>query len=117
MNGNKRPISITILAALYVTVGVLGSVAHFHGLVSHQPDAIGAELTELVAIVCGVFLFRGDNWARWLALAWIVFHVVLSAFHNLREFAIHAVLCAVIAGLLFRPAAARYFRGNRIVSS
>jgi hypothetical protein len=61
--------------------------------------------------VSGIFLLRGQNWARWLALAWIVFHVALSAFHPLRELAVHVVLCAFIALVLFRPAAGRYFRG------
>jgi hypothetical protein len=57
---------------------------------------------------CGEF---GQNWARWLALAWIAFHVVLSALHPIPELIIHAVFCAVFAWLLFRPEAARYFRG------
>jgi hypothetical protein len=56
-------------------------------------------------------MLRGHNWARWVALAWIAFHVVLSAFHAFGEFAIHAVFCAVIAWFLFSPAPARYFRG------
>ena len=55
-------------------------------------------------------MLRGCNWARWLALAWIAFHVVLSAFHSLPEFALHAVLCAVFAYFLLRPDAALYFR-------
>ena len=41
----------------------------------------GLNSPSSLAIVCGVFLLRGHNWARWLALAWIAFHVVLSAFH------------------------------------
>ena len=114
MNANKRPISVTILACLYLAVGVGGFAVHFRELLARHPDAVGIEVTELTAILCGVFLLRGDNWARWLALAWIAFHVILSAFHAIPELVIHAVFCAVFAWVLFRPEAARYFRGARV---
>jgi hypothetical protein len=114
MNANKRPISVTILACVYLAVGVGGFAVHFRELLARHPDAVGIEVTELTAIVCGVFLLRGQNWARWLALAWIAFHVILSAFHPIAELIIHAVFCAVFAWFLFRPEAARYFRGVRV---
>jgi hypothetical protein len=93
---------------------VIGFAAHFRELMAGHHDAVPMEITELVAILCGVFLLRGHNWARWLALVWMAFHVVLSAFHAIPELVIHAVFCVVIAWLLFRPEAARYFRGARI---
>jgi len=114
MNWNKRPISVTILACVYIAVGIVGFAYNFTGLLAFQYDALWAELTEFLAIVCGVFMLRGHNWARWVALAWIAFHVILSAFHALPEFAIHCLFCAAIAWFLFRPAATRYFRGVRI---
>jgi hypothetical protein len=117
MNGNKRPISVTILAYVYLLVGALGFAYHFRELLSLQQDVVWAELTEVLAIVCGVFMLRGHNWARWLALAWIVFHVILSAFHSPGEFAIHGLFCAVIVWILFRPQAARYFRSGLFTSA
>ena len=113
MNANKRPTSVTILACVYLAVGVGGFAVHFRELLARHPDAVGIEVTELTAIVCGVFLLRGQNWARWLALAWIAFHVILSAFHAIPELVIHAAFCALFAWLLFRPEAARYFRGTQ----
>ncbi len=116
MNGNKRPLSVIILACVYIAVGTIGFVYHFpnlHGMNAFQYDDFWIELTEFLAILCGVFVLRGRNWARWLALAWMAFHVILSAFHALPEFAIHVLFFAVIAWFLFRPAAARYFRGTR----
>ena len=110
----KRPVCVTIVACLYLAVGVLGFAAHFRGLLGGQQDAVWAELTELVAVVCGAFLLRGHNWARWLALAWILFHVILSVFHPVYELAIHALLCVAFAWILFRPDAGRYFRGVRM---
>jgi hypothetical protein len=68
---------------------------------------------RLLAIVGGVFLLRGRAWARWLLLAWLAFHVVLSAFHNRVELAMHAGLLVVIGFFLFRPKAAAYFRATR----
>src|SRR4029077_18839332 len=89
MNSNKRPLSITILAGLYLAVGTLGFAYHLRELMTLQHDSVWVELTELVALVCGVFMLRGHNWARWLALAWMAFHVLLSAFGAVREFVIH----------------------------
>lgn len=116
MNMNKRPISITILGCIYLAVGLVGFIYHLIDFLprhTFQYDAVWIELTEAIAIVCGVFLLRGRNWARWIALLWMAFHVVLSV-GAFREFAIHALLCVVIGWILFRPAAARYFRASPI---
>ena len=62
-----------------------------------------------MAILSGVYLLRGSRWARWAALAWIVLHVVISAFHAFPEFVMRLVCAAVIAFALFHPAANRWF--------
>jgi len=117
MPRDKRPLSVTVLAWVYIVVGTVGFVHHW---TEFQPgdafhyDFIGIELIRLLAIVCGVLLLRGHNSGRWLALAWIAFHVILSAFHALGEFAIHGLFCAAITWVLLRPQAARYFRGAPI---
>jgi len=56
-----------------------------------------------------VFMLRGQNWARWLALLWMATHVVISAFHPMRELVIHSVVFVLIAYLLFRREAREYF--------
>ena len=109
MNPDKRPVSVTVLAGLYLAVGAIGFAYHFHDLLTSPAEGFWIELTESLAFICGVFLLRGDNRARWGALAWIAFHVVLSIFHPVREFAIHCLFLAVFAWVLFRPEAARYF--------
>lgn len=106
----KRPIPVLIVAAVYVLVGVMGFVYHFTELTGGHQDAIAIELTELTAVIAGVALLMRKNWARWLALAWVVFHVVISLFHPLGELLIHAVLCILITWLLFQPATARWFK-------
>lgn len=113
MNENKRPIAVTILACMYIAVGGAGFAYHLRELLSRTAfgwEGILVEVTEFLAILFGAFMLRGQNWARWGALAWMLFHVIVSAFHTLREFAVHAVFCALIAWILFRPEASRYFR-------
>jgi hypothetical protein len=66
-----------------------------------------------LAILGGVFVFRGSNWARWLLLVWTAYHVGLSAFHALSELAMHSLLFAVVAYFLFRSQASAYFWGMR----
>ena len=113
MNGIHRPLSVIIVACVYILIGAIGFAYHFTEFEASHPFQSGIvwiELLRLLAIVCGVYLLRGQDWARWLALAWIAFHVILSAFHSLPEFAIHSLFCAVIAWCLFRPAVTAYFR-------
>lgn len=104
----RWPVSVFIVALVYLLTGVVGFAAHFREI--SAPDGIGIELTEFLAFVAGVFLLFGRNWARWLAVAWIAFHVVLSIWNSWSEVAAHAVMCAVIAWALFRPQVAGYFR-------
>jgi hypothetical protein len=109
---NKRPISVTLIAWLYIAVGAMGLAYHLTELKPHSPfqyDLIWVSLVRLLAIVSGVYMLRGSNWARWLALAWIAFHVIISAFHSIPELAMHTLLCAAFAYLLTRPNVAAYF--------
>jgi len=106
----KRPIVVIVIACLYLLVGAIGFVAHFPELLARHPDAIAIELTELLAVVSGVGLLLRQNWARWLALAWIVFHVGISLFHPLQELAIHCAFLVLIAWALLRRGSAQWFR-------
>lgn len=117
MNANKRPLSVTILACVYILVGTGGFIFHFRESWPPYLGGIAIESTELLAVLGGVFLLRGQNWARWLVLAWMVFHVILSATDPLPKLAVHVAFCAVIAWILFRPAATQYFRRTEIETS
>ena len=109
--GRKRiPVPVILIACLYLAVGIGGFVAHFSD--RRAPDWIWVEVTEFLAIVCGVFLLRAHNWARWLASAWMAFHVVIS-FGELRQFAIHSLFLVLIVWCLFRADASRFFRNTR----
>jgi hypothetical protein len=113
---NQRPLAVTIIGCVYIVTGAIGFAYHFTEFNAQHPfqqDLVWIELLRLVPIVCGVYMLRGHNWARWLALAWIAYHVVLSAFHTLPELAIHILFCAILAYFLLRPTASRYFRATR----
>ena len=112
----RRPLSVTVIGWLFVAAGIVGVVYHATELDRRSPfesDVVWVLLVRLLAIVAGVFMLRGANWARWLAIAWIAYHVILSAFHSVSETVAHAVLFAVIAYVLLRPGASAYFRGTR----
>ena len=106
----KRPIPVILIACLYLLVGVGGFIGHFPGLLARHSDAVGIELTELLAAVAGIFLLLRHNWARWLALAWILFHVAISLTDPLGKLAVHVIFCILIAWALFRPASGQWFR-------
>ena len=113
---NRRPLSVTVVSLLLAAAGAVGLVYHLTEVnVRHpfQNDIVWVSLVRLAAIVGGVYMLRGRNWARWLAMAWIGFHVVISAFHSFPQFAVHALLFGVFAWTLFRPQATQYFRSAR----
>lgn len=115
---NKRPLSVTIIAWLFIAAGLVGLVYHVTKFDARGPlqyELFWVLVLRLLAFVCGVFLLRGSNWARWLLLIWIAYHVVLSAFHSLTEVAMHTVLLMVVAYFLLRRRAAAYFRGGKAV--
>ncbi len=105
---DKRPVAVTIIGGLYIAVGAIGFATH---LAEFKADYgfLLVQLLGLAAVVSGIWLLRGRNWARWLALAWMACHVVVSAFHTLPKLALHTVFLAILAYFLFRPAANRYF--------
>jgi hypothetical protein len=113
---NKRPVTVTIIGWLLVVVGISGFAYHLNEIkpqnVFHGENA-WIFLVELIAILGGVFIIRGKNWARWLALAWMGFHVVISFFDSMQKVAVHIVFFLVIAYSLFRPDARAYFQNQR----
>lgn len=110
---NKRPLSVTVIGCIFVAAGVIGLAYHvteFKTPRSFEYGILWICLLRLLAILGGVLVLRGNNWARWLLLVWIAYHVILSAFHSLSELVAHGLLFAVIAYVLFRPQASAYFR-------
>jgi hypothetical protein len=109
---HQRPHSVTVISCLFVAAGVVGLAYHateFNAEQPSQPGLVWVCLVRLFAIICGAFMLRGSNWARWSALVWLAYHVILSALHSLTGLAIHSLLLAVVAYFLLRPKASAYF--------
>lgn len=110
---NKRPLSVTLISYLFVSAGIIGLGYHateFNSQVPFDYDMVWVLFVRALAIVGGVFTLRGANWARWLLLVWIAYHVYLSSFHSVSEVVVHGVLLVVVTYGLFRPQASAYFR-------
>ena len=107
----KRPLPVTILGCLFIVAGLVGLAYHL----SERPLdhwIVFISIVRIIAVVGGVFLLMGHAWARWLMLAWLVFHVVVSAFHSLSESVAHVVLLMVVAYFLLGPPASKYFQSR-----
>jgi len=105
----KRPLPVTILGCLFIVVGLVGFVYHLTESPLDRWVAL-ISIVRIIAVVGGVFLLMGHNWARWLMLAWLAFHVVVSAFHSLSESIAHVVLLIIVGYVLLRPPASKYFQ-------
>jgi hypothetical protein len=113
---NKRPLAVTIIAWLFIAAGLVGLTYHLTEFDINVPfkfELVWVLVLRLLVIVCGVFILRGTNWARWLLLVWIAYHVVLSAFHSTSELTMHSVLLAVVAYFLLRRESSAYFRSAK----
>lgn len=109
----KRPLSVTIISCIYIAAGVIGLAYHLSDFKTQHPfqsEVLWVSLIRLLAVVSGVFMLRGSNWARWLAMAWIAYHVVIGAWHSLPQLLLHALFFVLFAFFLFRPQATDYFR-------
>lgn len=112
----KRPLVITIISWIFIVAGFIGLAYHateINASTAFEKEFIWISFVRLLAIVCGVFLLRGSNWARWLLLVWLGYHVILSILHTPLELVVHGVLFAVILYFLFRPQSSAYFRGTK----
>ena len=69
-------------------------------------------LSRILQIVAGVFMLYGRNWARWLLVAWIAFHLVVGALNGLLTFVMHVVIFSIILFFVFRRDANAYFAGG-----
>lgn len=119
MNGSSaqqtaRPVWITAVAFLFIAAGIVGLIYHSKelfektGFINYQ--ALWVLFLRVLAVITGMFMLRGANWARWSALAWMAYHGVLGMYHSLTETLIHFGLLIVIAVLLLHPKSSAFFR-------
>lgn len=112
-----RPLLITLIAWLFTIFGSIALLSGLLPLAGANTAQLIAEfkahwmvhLSRVVQIVSGLFMLRGHNWARWLLVAWIVFHIAISALHSWLQLLIHVAIFSVILFFLFRRRANEYF--------
>src|SRR5438093_11252577 len=122
---NKRPRSIAVISWIFIAFGCIALLAGLLPLVDEAASQRLAEfiaqrpvefglvwIARILAILSGAFVLYGFNWARWLLVIWMGYHVVLSALHSPLELFVHSLLFATILYFLFRPQASAYFRGT-----
>src|SRR5206468_9045810 len=96
----------------FIIAGAVGLVYHlWQG--PYDRWIVPVSIVRLIAIVGGIFLLRGHAWARSLMLAWLAFHVIVSAFHSLSEVLAHVALLVIFGYVLLRAPASRYFQTAR----
>ncbi|HKK46232.1 MAG TPA: hypothetical protein VJ964_11975 [Balneolaceae bacterium] len=117
-----RPLSVTIISWLFIVVGIislLGGLQPFTGIITgsdippfslHETlDLALASATLLLAIIGGIFMLKGFNWARWLLVLWMVFHIIISLQGTLWIIIFHCVIFGAITYFLFRKNGSDYF--------
>lgn len=108
--------SVSLLAVLLplVDTAAAGRIARLKA--QHPVEFWLTPVVRILAILSGVFMLYGFNWARWLLVIWLGYHVILSALNSLFELLVHSLLLAVVLYFLFRPQASAYFRGTEAVA-
>jgi hypothetical protein len=104
----KPPFQVIFIGCLFIVAGLVGLVYHLSDR-PFEPWIVAISAVRITAVVGGIFLLLGRGWARWLLIAWMAFHVVVSAFNSLTQTLAHAALLIAIAYALLRPPASKYF--------
>jgi hypothetical protein len=109
----KRPLPVTLISLLFIVAGISGIIYHasdWRDITTQPGETILVFMLRLLAIVGGIFSWRGANWARWLLVAWIAYHVYLSFYHTIPELAMHGVIMALVMAALFNRKASTFFQ-------
>jgi len=117
---DKRPRSITVISWIFIAFGSIALLASSLSLINTSTAQLIAQfkahwiihIFRILAIVCGVGMLYGYNWARWLLVVWLGYHVILSVLHSPLQLLAHTLFLAVALYFLFRPRASAYFRGT-----
>lgn len=113
----NRPVPVLIVAAIFIIAGCTGIIYHSRDFLDPNyqlPELIWVMLLRVAAIACGVLLIFRVNWARWLAIAWLLYHIVISTFHSTSEVITHTVFLIVVTVLLYLPVSNIYFKSKEI---
>ena len=110
-----RPIPVIIVSILFIVTGLTGFIYHITELAepnNNLIETISALALGILAVVCGVLLLKRVGWARWLGIAWMALHVIISAFNSMPETIAHIVFLILVSVLLFLPVSSAYFQNK-----
>lgn len=106
----KRPLPVVIIGFIYILAGATGIVYHLIGSWNFDLQYFLILCVRLIAIVGGIFILLRIGWARWLLIAWIAFHFILSFWHSMTEVIIHFLILVLTLTCLFNRNASKYFQ-------
>jgi hypothetical protein len=125
-----RPRSVTIVSWTFIVFGGLALVV---GLLPRVDEAAGLRMAEfrskypvqsvllyvspVLAVLCGVFMLRGRNWARWVFVIWFGQNIIGSIWRSPVVNFLPGALFFFAVYLLFRPRATRFFRSQSAETS
>lgn len=112
----NRPWPVVIVCLMFVVAGAVGFIYHFPDLFrsgSELYDAIGVGALRLIAVICAILLWMGVGWARWLAIAWLLYHVFIGAQHSTSQVVNHVIILIFVALFLYLPKSRAFFNGGR----
>ena len=105
----KRLYEVSAAGWLFIVIGIANTAYHlWNGALDRWMVAI--LFLTVSAIVAGVFLLRGARWARWLALAWVAFHVGVSALNSVWGALPHVLLLLAAGYALLGPPTSQYYQ-------
>lgn len=107
------PLAVIVVAVLLILAGTVGFIYHLQDFSNPQQEmyiTILVEILRIIAIISGILLLRGNNLGRWLAVAWIALHVIISGLNSVEEMLMHFVILIIISVLLFLPSSSAYFK-------
>ena len=112
----NRPIPVIIVSIMFLLAGTIGFAYHLKELFeikNNLNETIWILILRILAIVCGLLLLSRINWARWLAIAWMVYHVIISTLHSTSELLVHIAFLILTAVLLYLPVSSAYFKDRQ----
>ena len=112
----KCPLPVLIVSILFIVAGGVGFIYHFKEFFEANAtlyELLWVEFVRILAIVCGLLLLMSVNWARWLAIAWLIYHIMISALNSTSEMMAHIVFLLVIVVLLYLPKSSEFFHKKK----
>jgi len=109
----KPPVPVLIVSVLFILVGCAGFAYHVKEILNSSNnlyETIWVLFLRIVALVCGLLLLFRINWARWLAIIWLIYHVIIGGLNSTSQMIVHIVFLILVSVLLFLPVSSAYFK-------